>query len=82
MIRPAERTESSTGFSVQDLIGKHGEVWIGIPVDGFGEVLITMAGGNTNHIAASMDGNLIPEGTRVIVRNVKDQIIYVEILEG
>lgn len=82
VIRPAERTESSTGFSLQDLIGRQGEVWITIPSDGHGEVLITMTGGNSNHIAASLDGNSIPEGTKVTVREVEDQVIYVEKVEG
>jgi membrane protein implicated in regulation of membrane protease activity len=82
VIRPAKGTESSTGFSLQDLIGKQGEVWITIPDDGHGEVLITMTGGNTNHIAASLDGNSIPEGTKVTVQKVKDQVLFVEKEEG
>ncbi len=82
VIRPSERTESSTGFRLDDLVGKQGEVWITIPSDGFGEVVITIAGGNTNHIAASIAGKSIPEGTKVLVKEVRDHVIYVQQLEG
>jgi hypothetical protein len=82
VIRPANRTESSTGFHLRDLIGKQGEIWVAIPPNGYGEVLITTAGGNSNHIAGSRLDVTIPEGTKVIVYEVKDQILYVDVLEG
>jgi hypothetical protein len=82
IIRPSERTESSTGYRLHDLVGKQGEVWVTIPSDGFGEVVITIAGGNTNHIAASLAGISIPEGTMVVIKEVKDHIIYVDQMEG
>jgi hypothetical protein len=67
---------------LHDLVGKQGEVWVTIPSDGFGEVVITIAGGNTNHIAASLAGISIPEGTMVVIKEVKDHVIYVDQLEG
>jgi membrane protein implicated in regulation of membrane protease activity len=79
VIQPANRTESSTGFQLRDLVGKQGEVWVAIPPDGYGEVLITTAGGNSNHIAGSQLDVTIPEGTKVIVSEVKDQILYVDV---
>jgi len=82
VIRPADRTENSTGFQLLDLVGREGEVWISIPTDGFGEVLVTMTGGNTNQIAASFAGDPIPEGIRVVIREVRDQVLYVQPVKG
>lgn len=82
VIRPAHRTENSTGFQLKDLIGREAEVWITIPAEGYGEVLVTMTGGNTNHIAASITGNSISEGTMVIIQEVRDQVLYVQPLRG
>jgi hypothetical protein len=48
-----------------------------IPAEGLGEVLITMVGGTTNHMAASIDREAIREGTRVVVIDVRDHVLYV-----
>lgn len=82
IVRPSKYTENSTGFQLKDLIGKEGEVWTSIPSDGLGEVLITMAGGNSNQIAASHMGTPIAEGMRVVVCDVRDQILYVQQVKG
>ena len=76
-VKPMKGAESSTGFSVQDLIGKIGEVIVPIPAKGCGEVLIKIGAGNTNQIAASSDGEDIPAASRVVVAEVKEGVLYV-----
>ncbi|CAH8769075.1 NfeD family protein [Paenibacillus dendritiformis] len=76
-IRPMHNTESSTGFSIQDLIGKVGEVSISIPSVGYGEVTLRIGAGLTNQIAASFDKDNIPAGTTVVVINVVEDTLYV-----
>ncbi|MEJ8546894.1 NfeD family protein [Brevibacillus borstelensis] len=76
-IKPMEHAESSIGYSMKQLEGKVGEVLTSVPAEGLGEVLITMVGGTTNHMAASIDREAIPEGTRVVVIDVRDHVLYV-----
>ena len=76
-VRPMERSENSTGFSMQDLEGKIGEVIVPIPPRGYGEVLIKAGAANTNQIAASFDGDTIEAGARVVVVQVRDDTVYV-----
>ncbi|MFM1653710.1 NfeD family protein [Brevibacillus sp. B_LB10_24] len=76
-VKPMKDAEVSTGYSLQQLTGKIGEVLTAIPENGLGEVVIPMITGTTNHMAASMDQVSIPEGTRVVVVEVKDHVLYV-----
>lgn len=76
-VRPMKSAESSTGFSVKELIGKIGEVIVPIPASGYGEILIKAGAGNTNQIAASFDGVEIPVGARVVVAEVREGALYV-----
>ncbi|UWG96606.1 protease [Dehalobacter sp. DCM] len=76
-VKPMKNCENSTGFSINDLVGKIGEVSVPIPVEGYGEVVIKIGAGLTNQIAANMDHAEIPAGTKVVVGEVKDRILYV-----
>ena len=80
-VKPMKNSENSTGYSMQDLIGKIGEVSVPIPVGGYGEVLIKGGPGLTNQIAANMDQAEIPAGTRVVVGEVKEGVVYVFLFE-
>lgn len=81
-IKPMENAESSVGYSMQQLTGMIGEVLTTVPADGLGEVLITMVSGRTNHMAASFDKEMIREGTRVVVIDVRDHVLYVAPLQN
>ncbi|MDD3363638.1 MAG: NfeD family protein [Syntrophomonas sp.] len=76
-VRPMKNTENSTGYSMSDLVGKIGTVTIPVPEKGFGEVLIKVGGGNTNHIAASCDEEEFSTGTRVVVAEIKEGVLNV-----
>lgn len=76
-VKPMKNSENSTGFSMKDLVGKIGEVTVPIPVGGYGEVILKVGAGNTNQIAASLDQEDIPTGTRVVVGETKEGVLYV-----
>lgn len=76
-VRPMRNSENSTGYSMEELAGKRAEVLTPIPADGCGEVLVRVGAGNTNHIAASFDGEEVPSGTPVVVVEVKEGTLYV-----
>jgi len=76
-IRPMRHAESSTGYSIQDLIGKVAEVSVSVPAVGFGEVIVRSGAGNANEIAASFDKIEIERGAQVVIIDVKDGIVFV-----
>jgi membrane protein implicated in regulation of membrane protease activity len=76
-VKPMQQAENSTGFSMEDLNGKIGEITIPVPVTGYGEVMIRIGGGNTNQIAASFDKEEIPSGARVVVIESVDGVLHV-----
>lgn len=76
-VKPMENSESSIAFSVASLSGSIGEVLVPIPQNGCGEVLVKVGAGNTNQIAASFDNVPIPSGSRVVVVEVREGILYV-----
>lgn len=76
-VKPMKNSENSTGFSQKDLVGKIGEVSVPIPAEGYGEVIIRIGAGNTNQIAATLDHDEIPMGSRIVVGEVKEGILFV-----
>jgi len=76
-VRPMRRSESSLGFAEADLIGMTGRVTIPIPSTGYGEVMITIGGGNTCQVAASHDAREIPGGTVVVILEIREHALFV-----
>lgn len=76
-IKPMKNCENSSGFFIKDLIGRTGEVMVPVPPSGCGEVLIKIGAGNTSQIAASNGKVEIPAGTRVVVNEIREGILYV-----
>ncbi|CAM4325634.1 protease [Paenibacillus tarimensis] len=77
-VRPMKNSENTSGFSLQELSGKLGEVWVPIPSTGYGEVVVKVGpAGVTSQIAASYDGQPIAEGSKVVVVEVKEGTLYV-----
>jgi membrane protein implicated in regulation of membrane protease activity len=76
-VKPMQRTENSTGYSIQELTGKLAEVIVPIPAQGFGEVMVKVGAANTNQIAASFDKEEIQSGSKVVVVEVKDHVLFV-----
>lgn len=84
LVKPMRKTENSTAYSMKGLAGRLGEVITALPAGraGYGEVLLKVGAGNANHIAASFDGSAIQAGTRVVVVEVKDGVLYVSRFEN
>lgn len=76
-VEPMSKAENSTGYAMSQLGGKLGEVSTTIPANGLGEVLVKMVSGTTFHMAATLDGVPIREGSRVVVVEVRDHVLYV-----
>jgi membrane protein implicated in regulation of membrane protease activity len=83
LVLPLRKAESSTAYSMSKLAGRLGEVITPIPEGGgFGEVLLKVGAGNSNHAAASFEGNAIQAGVRVVVVEVRDGDLYVSRFEN
>jgi membrane-bound ClpP family serine protease len=80
-VKPISRSEISTGFSMRELAGSIGEVTVSIPRIGFGEVMIKAGPGFTNQVAAGFQGAAIAAGLRVVVVEVKDDVLYVSLFD-
>ncbi|MFF2093560.1 NfeD family protein [Paenibacillus sp. NPDC058174] len=76
-VKPMEQSENSLAVSEQEFSGKLAEVLVPIPSKGYGEVMLKAGAGHTNQIAASFDGEPIPEGAQVVVVEVRDSTLYV-----
>lgn len=76
-VRPMENSENSIAFTLQSLSGALGEVTVPIPAAGYGEVMIRAGAGVTNQIAASFDRQPIASDAKVVVVEVKDNVLYV-----
>lgn len=81
-VKPMENSENSVAFSLQELVGKIGEVTVPVPASGFGEVMVRTGGGVTNQIAESFDGRSIPSHLRVVVVEVKNSVLLVSPLDS
>ncbi|OXM15821.1 NfeD family protein [Paenibacillus herberti] len=80
-VRPMRNTEATSGYSMQELGGAIGEVITSIPAQGCGEVLIRIGAGVTNHTAESFEGKDIPTGSRVVVVEVKLDVLAVATMD-
>lgn len=80
-VKPMQNSENSVAFSMQDMVGKIGEVTVTVPSAGYGEVMVRMGAGNTNQIAASFEGEEIQTGTKVVTVEVKDGTLFVARLD-
>ncbi|MFP4977962.1 protease [Paenibacillus sp. CN-4] len=80
-VKPMDRSEMSTGFSMRELPGRIAVVTVPLPAAGYGEVMISFGAGNSLHTAASFDRNPIPAGVRVVVVEVKEGVAMVSELD-
>ncbi len=76
-VKPMKNSENSTAYSMEDLVGMIGEVITPIPTKGYGEVLLKVGAGHSNHIASSQYGEELSTGTKIFVTKVEKSIVYV-----
>jgi membrane-bound ClpP family serine protease len=78
---PLSNAEESLVYKESDLRGRVGTVITGIPVDGFGEVLIENISGRISKPAVSFTKNEIPYGKKVLVIDVENGVLQVRVYE-
>ncbi|MFD2613852.1 protease [Paenibacillus gansuensis] len=76
-VKPMRNSETSVGYSMSDLVGRTGLVTVAVPVHGVGEVMVQVGAFQTNHIAASADGEALEAGSTAIVLEVRKHLLYV-----
>jgi len=70
--------QASSEVQMTRLVGKTGEVTVGIPEGGMGQVTLEYGGERTTQIARSKEGGAIPPGTAVVVTALRGDSIIVE----
>lgn len=76
-VKPMRNRENSVSYSMAELPGRIGRISTPIPVGGYGEVQLSIAGSNVYQIAVSMDGIAIPEGCEVVVVDIQEHALCV-----
>jgi membrane protein implicated in regulation of membrane protease activity len=76
---PLSSAEESLVYKESDLHGRMGTVITPIPTGGFGEVIIESTSGRIAKPALSFDGDPIPNGTSVLVVQVKNGVLEVTV---
>jgi len=74
---PMKSAEQSLSYTEKSLEGRVGKAIISIPQQGFGEVVIESFSGMISKPAASFEDTPIPEGSEVLVIEVKNGVLYV-----
>ncbi|MBM7717083.1 membrane protein implicated in regulation of membrane protease activity [Bacillus thermophilus] len=75
---PLSSAEQSLSYTEQSLEGRIGKTIIPIPKEGYGEVIIDSYSGSISKPSASFEeAAAIPEGTEVLVVEVKNGVLYV-----
>jgi membrane protein implicated in regulation of membrane protease activity len=70
--------QASSEVKMTSLVGLTAEVAIAIPEGHLGQISISAAGERSMHIARSRDGKAIPQGTSVVVRELRGDYVVVE----
>lgn len=64
------------------IIGRTGKVYLDIPTNGFGQILVTIVGKRHIFRAVSIDNTYIQQGTPIIIKNKKKGTCFVEPIEN
>jgi membrane protein implicated in regulation of membrane protease activity len=59
--------QASSEIQMARLVGHPAEVSVAIPANGVGQVVLSMAGERSEHIARSQDGKPLPRGAGVVI---------------
>jgi membrane protein implicated in regulation of membrane protease activity len=70
--------QASSEVKMTSLVGMTAEVAIAIPEGHLGQISLSAAGERSMHIARSRDGKAIPEGTSVVIRELRGDYVVVE----
>ncbi|WP_404459005.1 hypothetical protein [Oceanobacillus kapialis] len=74
---PLSSAEESLSYTEESLKGRVGKIIVPIPEDGFGEIVLESKSGMISKPATGFDNTIIYEGTKVLVLEVKNGVLYV-----
>jgi membrane protein implicated in regulation of membrane protease activity len=63
--------QASSELKMASLVGRTGEVSVGIPAGGVGQVTLTVGGERSEHLARSAASEAIPRGAEVVVTGLR-----------
>ncbi|WP_121640034.1 NfeD family protein [Virgibacillus sp. Bac330] len=75
---PLASAEESLGYTEESLIGRVGKIIIPVPADGYGEVVIESKSGRISKPVTAYHNQPIPEGTEVLILDIKGGVLYAE----
>ncbi|WP_102261937.1 NfeD family protein [Mesobacillus jeotgali] len=78
---PLSNAEESLVYKESDLRGRIGTVITGIPVDGYGEVMIENISGRISKPAVSFTKTEIPYGKKVLIIDIENGVLQVKMYE-
>ena len=70
--------QASSEVKMTSLVGMTAEVAIAIPEGHLGQISLSAAGERSMHIARSRDGKAIPQGTSVVIRELRGDYVVVD----
>lgn len=74
---PVSAAHESLTIDEADLKGRLGIVITSVPIDGYGEVLITSKSGSFSKPALSFDQEAIPSQTKVLIIDIQNGVLHV-----
>jgi multisubunit Na+/H+ antiporter MnhB subunit len=77
LLVPIRSAEVSLVYTEKSLEGQLAKVLVPIPVDGFGEIMISSINGNISKRATSFHNEEIPYETTVLIIEIKESTAYV-----
>ncbi|SHG93449.1 NfeD family protein [Virgibacillus chiguensis] len=78
ILGPLASAEESLGYTEESLIGRVGKIIIPVPADGYGEVVIESKSGRISKPVTAYHNQPIPEGTEVLILDIKGGVLYAE----
>jgi membrane protein implicated in regulation of membrane protease activity len=69
--------QASSEVHMSSLVGKTAEVSVAIAKGGLGQIMITLGGERSEHIARSADGEAVPRGAEVVITALRGDSVIV-----
>jgi membrane protein implicated in regulation of membrane protease activity len=69
--------QASSDVRMSDLVGKVAEVSVAIPKGGVGQVVLTLRGERSEHIARAGEGQAVARGTEVVITGLRGESVVV-----
>jgi membrane protein implicated in regulation of membrane protease activity len=71
--------QASSELQMTRLVGQSAEVSVAIPLNGVGQISVSVAGERTEHVARSTDGRAVTRGTEVVITALRGDSVVVAV---